>query len=552
MSTGGPEGHPGGGGPGKAGNHGGVSATVQQGFAALGNRARWAITLAVLAGIMMSMLDQTVVGTAMPRVIADLHGTETMYTWIVTVYLLTSTVTVPLYGRFSDLYGRKPLLISGLTIFMVGSLLSGISSSLVELIFCRALQGLGAGALLTLGATLLRDFYPPSTVVKLQGLLAGNMVLSFLGGPLIGGLLTQYASWRWAFFINLPIGVVVLAVLITLLPHQRVQARGNRLDVPGVVLMILGMSLILLGFSNKTSVSGSALRSWTSLPVLGCLVLGAVLLALLAFVERRASSPVLPLHLLSNRTYLTVTIAGLFFRVAMFPTVLFMPLYFQQVRGYSATVSGLLLLPVMAGLVLSNRMTSFVVIRRGRAKAVLVAAAALLAVTSALFILINDTTSPWLTSLLLVLVGLGLGPSMGGVSMVAQSSVPRADVGSATGGFVLLGQLGGSIGLAAGQTLFAQRLTAGGGAPTLAHTASTIGATIAIIGLISGVLAFIALSVMRDIPLRTGPPKPPPATSAPAATTSQTQGRAPEHVDPVDHDTTTAGPARAGGAGETA
>ncbi|RKT55654.1 MDR family MFS transporter [Saccharothrix australiensis] len=528
---------------GKPADTGGVSAVVEQRFAALGSRSRWAITLSVLAGIALSMLDQTVIGTAMPQVVADLHGTEAMYTWIVTTYLLTSTVTVPLYGRFSDLYGRKPLLLTGLTIFLVGSLLSGLATSMVALIFFRAVQGIGAGALLTLGATLLRDFYPPHTVVRLQGLLAANLVLSFLGGPLIGGFLTDHATWRWAFFINLPIGVVIVGVLAVLLPHQKVEHRTGRFDVPGVVLLISGVSLVLLGLSNKASVVDGTLLPWWSPQVAGLLALGLVLLVVLVRVERRAGAPVLPLHMLRNRTFLSATVAGLFFRVAMFPTVLFMPLYFQQVRGHDATTSGLLLLPVMAGLVASNRLTSLVVVRRGRAKAVLVAAAGLLTVVTGLFALLDADTSLWTTSAFLVLVGLGLGPSMGGISMVAQSSVDRADVGSATGGFVLLGQLGGTIGLAAGQTLFAQRLT-GAGAPGVADPelmSSTIGSTIAVLGLVSGVLAFAALAVMEDIPLRVGPPKPPPARTGPPSSGS---------THPADAPASTAGPA--GGVGGTA
>ncbi|NUR89810.1 MAG: MFS transporter, partial [Nonomuraea sp.] len=261
------------------------------------------------------MLDGTVIGTALPRIVEQVGGTDSWYVWLVTAYLLTSSVSVPVYGRFSDLYGRRPLLLFGVAVFLTGSLACGLAGSMGVLIVSRAFQGLGAGALLTLGMAAIRDLHPPSRpegLIRMQTLLAAMMIAGMVGGPLVGGLLTDHASWRWAFLLNLPIGAVAAAVVAVLLPDRRPSREpGGRLDAAGIALLTAGLSLALIGLSLK----GNTGRGWTDPAVLGSLLGGLALLVALVPVERRAATPVLPPSLLRRRTYAALLVSGFFFQV---------------------------------------------------------------------------------------------------------------------------------------------------------------------------------------------------------------------------------------------
>ncbi|WP_214416291.1 MFS transporter [Sphaerisporangium fuscum] len=475
-------------------------------FEALTPVHRRLLTVAALGCAFLGMLDGTVVGTAMPRVVAQLGGGQAWYAWTVTAYLLTSTVTVPLYGRFSDLWGRRTPLLAGLAIFLAGSLACGLAGSMGALITFRAAQGVGAGALLTVGMAVVRDLYPPhrmSGMVRMQTVLAGVMVAGMVGGPLVGGVLTDHAGWRWVFLLNVPVGALAAAAIAALLPRHRPYGDGERgLDLAGIGLLTGGLSLVLLGLSLKGYDAGAGSPSWGSPAVAVPLAAGLVLLALLVPVERRARVPVLPLHLLARRTYAAVVAAGFFFQVANLPAMVFLPLYFQQVRGYGATASGLLLLPAMVGMAGGNRLTAAVITRTGRARPALLAGAALLTAGTVLFVLLGATTPPAVTAVLLALVGLSLGPAMGGASIVAQYSVPRADVGMAVAGSALTKQIGASVGLACGQSLLAQLLAPAGSGT--ADSAAAIGTTIAWIGGTGGLLAVAAVLLMRDLPLLAG------------------------------------------------
>lgn len=495
------------------------------GYAHLTSRRRTLITLSLLACAFLAMLDGTVVGTALPRIVEQIggsgSGSDSWYVWLVTAYLLTSSISVPVYGRFSDLYGRRRLLLSGLALFLAGSLACSLAGSMEALIICRAGQGLGAGALLTLGMALIRDLNPPSRtegLIRMQTVMGTMLVLGLVGGPIVGGLLADHAGWRWAFWLNLPIGLAAAAVLALVLPDRRpAEVPSGRLDIAGVFLLTAGLSLTLTGLSLKGTPADGHTPPWTEPTVAGCLLGGLVLLGLLVPVERRASVPVLPLRLFRHRTYSALLTGGFFFQAAAMPVGILLPLYFQYVRGHSATTSGLLLLPLMIGMALSNRLTAAAILRSGNVKPVLLTGAGLLTAGTAAFFAVDAATPTPLICGWLLIAGLGTGPAMGGITIATQNSVPAADMGTATAGSALAKQIGGTFGLACAQSLMGRHGAAA------ASSAPVIGSTVAWGGAVAGVLALAAVFAMRDITIPTPPgrggalspsPRPSPPTAA--------------------------------------
>ncbi|WP_129839216.1 MFS transporter [Streptomyces sp. RFCAC02] len=468
--------------------------TSPDAYGTLSGRRRTAITAALLACVFLAMLDGTVVGTALPRITTELGGDDGWYLWLVTAYLLTSSAAVPAWGRYSDLYGRRPLLIAGLTLFLAGSFACGCAQSMPFLIAARAVQGLGGGSLLVLGMAVMRDLYPPDRaagLVRMQTALAAMMVLGMVGGPLVGGLLADNAGWRWAFWLNLPVGAVVIAVLAAALPPYRAAARpSGRLDATGMLLLAGGISLVLVAFSIKGDAGPGHSRGWTDPAVAGSLLTGLLLLAVLVPVERRAAVPVLPLRLFGHRAYASLLTAGLLAQLGAMPVGILLPLYFQHVRDHSATVSGLLLLPYLIGMTAGNRITAAVVVRQGRARPALFTGAVLLTAGTLPFLALGDGTPMLLCGAWLFVAGLGTGPFMGGLTIATQSAVPPADMGTATAGAALAKQLGGACGLACAQSL------AGGGTG-----AASAGAAVAWTGGAAGLLAIAVLLAAPDVPL---------------------------------------------------
>jgi len=418
-------------------------------------RRKLAILGAVLLTLFLASLDQTVVGTALPRIITDLNGAN-LYAWVVTAYLLTSTITVPIYGKFSDVFGRKVMLMTGVVLFLVGSWLSGASQNMNELVLFRAIQGLGAGALFPIVIATIADLYSPRERGRFQGLFGAVFGLSFIVGPFLGGWITDHISWHWVFYVNVPFGIASLVVLWLVLPGiGRRTASARDLDYLGIAVFTAGVVPLMVGLSNKGFVNSQGqLPNWTDLNVGGLIVLGLVVLVGFVLVEMRSKEPIIPLDLFRGRDY-SVSMAAVFvFGVAMFAAVLFMPRFYQTVRGISATASGYYIWPLLVGLMGGSIGSGLLISRLGRYKWLMVGGAVVMVIGGYLLTHLTADIADWTLWGYMLLLGFGIGPSMAGFTVVIQNSVPLTRLGVATSTLTFLRQIGASVGLAVAGTVF--------------------------------------------------------------------------------------------------
>ena len=414
-------------------------------------RTRTQIVAAVMLGLFLAALDQTVVGTALPRIVTELRGND-IYTWAFTAYLLTATVSGPIYGKLSDLFGRRPVLLFAVAVFLVGSLLSGLSREMWQLVGSRALQGLGAGALFPIALAVIGDMFAPAERGKYQGLVGAVFGLSSLIGPAIGGLITDTVGWQWVFFVNLPVGAVVFTVIWRTLPAVRPSALAPRIDYLGATVLVAALVPILIGLTNKQR------GDWTDPAVGGLIAAGLAITALFVWIESRAIDPIVPLALFRNRSFTLSVVAMFMASMAFFVPVVFLPRWFQVVGGASATQSGYQILALLGGLILSAIGSGQVVARTGRYRLLALGAPIVLAI--GLFLLSNlraDTPLPLLWSWMFV-TGVGVGPIFSIFTLVVQGAVPPRQIGTATSSLTLFQQIGGSVGLAAAGTVFGARL----------------------------------------------------------------------------------------------
>jgi EmrB/QacA subfamily drug resistance transporter len=420
----------------------------------------------LMTGVLLAALDQTIVGTALPTIVGKLGGLN-HYSWVVTGYLLASTASTPLYGKVSDLYGRRPVLLFAIITFLVGSLLAGASQNMTQLIVTRAVQGLGAGGLLTLAFTIVSDLLPPRDRARYQGIFGAVFGLASLAGPLLGGYFAQH-DWRWIFYLNLPLGIVALFVcnhVLRLVPHHK---REHRIDWPGAVLMVGAVVCLLLALSF----GGSKGWAWGSARIIALLVGSALLTAGFLLVERRAAEPVLPLRLFRERTFTIANAATFVLGFSMFGAIIFVPLYLQIVKGATPTRSGLLMLPMMGGLIVTSILSGRMISRVGRYKWFTVAGTEVVAVGLFAFGLLPIGPAPngfmvyqagaplWRVDLYMLIIGVGLGLSMQPLILAAQNSVNPADMGTGTSTVTFFRSLGGSVGVAALGAVLSNRLTA--------------------------------------------------------------------------------------------
>src|SRR5256885_3494677 len=418
-------------------------------------RRKLTIMGAVLLTMFLASLDQTVVGTALPRIVTDLNGAS-LYAWVVTAYLLASTVTVPIYGKFSDVFGRKVMLMIGVCIFLVGSGLCGASQNMNQLIAFRTVQGLGAGALFPIVLATIGDLYSPRERGRFQGLFGAVFGLSFIVGPFIGGWITDNISWHWVFYVNLPFGIASLIVLSITLPGiGRRTASARDLDYLGIVVFTGGVVPLMIGLSNKGYVNGQGqLPNWTDLTVGGLIILGLVILVGFVFVEMRAKEPIIPLDLFRGRDY-SVSMAAVFvFGIAMFAAILFMPRFYQTVRGISATASGYYIWPLLVGLTGGSIGSGLLISRVGRYKWLMVGGGMLMVIGGYLLTRLSADISDWTLWAYMLILGFGIGPSLAGFTVVIQNLVPLKSLGVATSTLTFFRQIGASVGLAVAGTVF--------------------------------------------------------------------------------------------------
>jgi EmrB/QacA subfamily drug resistance transporter len=437
-----------------------------------------------LAGIMLSIflaaMESTVVATAMPTVVASLGGLH-VYSWVFSGFLLSSTVTMPLWGRLSDLFGRRSIYLTGLAIFLLGSALSGMAGTMGQLIAFRMLQGLGAGSLMTIGMTIVGDLFGLERRARMQGLISGVWGVASLMGPLLGGLLTDHVSWRWVFYINLPFGAVGMVLIAGALGRER-GPRRPVIDYPGLGLFVLGVSAVLLAV-----VEAGRAPDWPRAGVLAPLTVGVLALAALVAVERRVPEPIIPLRLFGNRVVLAAVVTGFLAGMAMFGAISFVPLFMQAVAGASATEAGFVLTPFVLGWVALSITGARLVLRIGYRSVVL---AGMVCLTLAFVLLTrwHGAVGQGTAMRDVLLAGVGMGLNMAPMLIAVQSAVPRPDLGIATSMAQFFRTVGGVLGLSLMGTVMTRRLAAGQGMEAALHGVFVVGLVVCVAALASAFL----------------------------------------------------------------
>ncbi|MFD1073628.1 MDR family MFS transporter [Longispora fulva] len=414
--------------------------------------------LAVLPGLLLvmllAMLDNTIVGTAMPTIVTDLGGMQ-HFAWVATSYIVASTITTPLYGKLGDLYGRKRLFITAILIFLTGSALSGLAQDMTQLIVFRALQGLGAGGLMVGVLAIVGDLVAPRDRGKYQGYSAAVMALAMVGGPLVGGFFTDHISWRWCFYVNVPLGAIALVMILAKL-HTPRNTVSHRIDYLGIALLSgVATALVLL-----TTWAGTE-YAWGSPQIIGLAVAAGIGLGLFLWVETRASEPVLPLNLFANRNFSLVAAIGFFQSFGMFGAIVFLPLFLQLVQHSSATSSGLLLLPLMVGMMAASMIAGQLIAKTGKYRWFPFAGAAVMTGGMLALATIDVDTSKVMTSLYMVVLGVGMGLLMQIVGMIAQNSVGPKDMGVASSTSMFFRSIGGAFGVSIFGAIFTHTLRTG-------------------------------------------------------------------------------------------
>ncbi|MGI5145441.1 MDR family MFS transporter [Plantactinospora sp. CA-294935] len=424
----------------------------------------------LMIAMMLAMLDNMIVSTALPRIVGEFGGLN-HFTWVVTAYVLGSTVSTPIWGKLGDLYGRKTVFLSSIVLFLFGSALCGMAGSamlggpgdgMMELIAFRAVQGLGAGGLMVGVMAIIGDLVPPRERGRYQGMIAGIMAIAMVAGPLVGGFITDHLSWRWAFYVNLPLGGVALILLATRmhLPKYRTE---HRIDWLGAALLSVGITAIVL-----VTTWGGTEYDWISGQILGLAAVAVLSLIAFAVVERRVPEPILPLSLFANRNFAVISVIGFLLGFAMFGSMNFLPLFQQTVQGASATNSGLLLLPLMFGMLVVSIVVGRAITRTGRYRAFPIVGGIVMTAGMALLAMLDVDTGKLESSLYMIVLGVGMGFLMQTSMLIAQNSVEQKDLGAASGAATFFRSIGGSFGISLFGAVFANRLADSPAGPMMA------------------------------------------------------------------------------------
>jgi len=417
------------------------------------------IMSALMITMLLAALDQSIVATALPRIASDLNGL-TKLSWVATAYLITSAIATPIYGKLGDLYGRKKIFQSAIVLFLVGSALCGVAQNMNELIFFRALQGIGAGGLISLVLAIIGDVIPPRQRGRYQGYFGAVFGVSSVAGPVLGGVLANahsflgFAGWRWIFYINVPLGIIALTMVAARLHVHKPEQQENQIDYIGAALLAVSvLSLILV------SVWAGVDYAWASSQIIGLLISSVVFGSLFVLREHHAAQPIIPLHLFKSDIMSISTFLSFFTGIAMFATILYIPLYQQIVRGYSPTKSGLLTLPLVAGLFIASMGSGRLVSKSGRYRPYPIIGTLLLGFGMFLFSHLGIATSVVTISLWMVIIGLGLGQLFQIPTLAVQNTVERKNLGAATSTVTFARNIGGALGGAIFGTILISRLT---------------------------------------------------------------------------------------------
>ncbi|EGD57127.1 MDR family MFS transporter [Gordonia neofelifaecis] len=409
--------------------------------------------IGLMVTMLLASLNQTVLSTALPTIVGELQGVDQM-TWVITAYILASTIVMPVYGKISDLLGRKPVLLAAIMLFLAGSVVGALAGNITWLIFARVLQGLGGGGLMILSQAAIADVVPARERGRYMGILGAVFAVSSVAGPLLGGWLTEGPGWRWAFWLNLPLGALAIVATIAFMKLPKVQHEVRpRMDYAGMALIAgATTSLVLL------CTWGGHTYDWVSPQIIGLGIATVVLAALFIVVERRAENPVIPMSLFADRNFTLTTIANLMIGVAMFGALGYMPTYIQMVTGVDATEAGLLMIPMMGGLLITSIASGQAVARTGRYKMFPIIGSIVMGIGLVLIASMHITTPTWVMCTYLAVFGIGIGLSMQILTLIVQNSFPVSMVGTATAANNYFRQVGATLGSAIVGSIFASRL----------------------------------------------------------------------------------------------
>jgi EmrB/QacA subfamily drug resistance transporter len=412
--------------------------------------------LLIFAGLMVTMLlaslDQTIFGTALPTIVGQLHGVDQML-WVSTAYILASTIMLPVYGKLGDLIGRKGLFIAAISIFIVGSVIGGMANDMTTLIAGRAVQGLGGGGLMLLSQAIIADVVPARQRGRYMGIMGGVFALSSVAGPLLGGYFTDGPGWRWGFWMNVPLGILALASAAFFLRLPKNTKGKPKLDFAGTGLLAIASTCLVL----ITTWGGNTYK-WDSLTIIGLIIGGVVAAGLFVWVEHKAEEPIMPLKLFKERNFNLTTLAGLIIGIAMFGALAYLPTYLQMVTGVNATQAGLLLIPLMAGLLVTSIGSGQFVSKTGRYKVLPIVGTAITAVALALLSTMTPTMPIWQICAYLAIMGIGLGMAMQILILIVQNTFSNSEVGTATASNNYFRQIGASVGSAVVGSIFVANL----------------------------------------------------------------------------------------------